>query len=312
MKNLKNIKGMLVLGLTLLTAVPPVLAEVPMSWTQAELSQKAEALYRQGKDQEALEYAEAAFAKDPRDWNALQVAGYASFKLGKKGNAADYCHRSLQVHPQNPDLEAFVVRSFQGTSMESGTPDYLPDLTPIASGLPSQIEPARIDPRLSLPFVPQTGGTDMSSFALANEAFSQARLDARGVGSAGDFMGGFFTGLLAPAVAATGFGFVTSSIGPGEGWGNAGEAFLGGSIGYLAGAIVGTVVVANDREEPRPDLSKVKDRSADYQAFYAQEFRKKGKEKKHHDALAGALVGIGLPIGLLLFTAASSSYGNSY
>lgn len=147
------------------------------------------------------------------------------------------------------------------------------------------------------------------TFNHVPEAEEQARLDIQGVDAGGDFVGGFFGGLLIPPATSLVCGVLGSRLTQGNPSSGAAVGILGG---YLLGVVGGTSLICNGVGEPVPDPTKIAGRSASYQACYLDEFKKKGKNKKHHTALIGGIIGNLVIPGLITGIAIAGGFSFGY
>jgi hypothetical protein len=310
MKTLKRIQATLALGLALLTTARPALAEVPKSWTGYECAQKAEELYRNGEDKAALEYAQAAVARDPEDWEAHQVAGYAAFRLGDKAASAASCRKSLALHPENTALRSFVERNFP--SDLAAAPGFVPDLSPLSPGSDPRLRVAQVSFGETADLEPApTGAYPRGQWSR------QVDRDLKKLDTTGDFLGGFLVGLVAPVALGAAGAFLGERLAPAhtDSYGNhVGSSGLGVGItlGYLTGAVGGTILITHAAGTPEPKASLLEGRSTAYIEGYSREFRERGREKKHHEALAGSLAGVGTEAGVLCALAGIALSGLSF
>lgn len=71
--------------------------------------QKGMASYNLGNYEEALKNFNAAINDDPDSWASYQQAGYCYFHLNRRKKMTASFNESLKLHPDNPELKAFIA-----------------------------------------------------------------------------------------------------------------------------------------------------------------------------------------------------------
>jgi tetratricopeptide (TPR) repeat protein len=77
--------------------------DIYISDNVSKLKEKGDALYKQGRYQEAIEYYDRALAMDPNDVSALNNKGNALGDLGRYQEAIEYYDRALAIDPNDAD-----------------------------------------------------------------------------------------------------------------------------------------------------------------------------------------------------------------
>ncbi len=82
-----------------------------------------EGFYAQKNYDQAIQQYQIAVREDPRFWEAYQRSGMCYFEKGDRASALVNYQKSLDIHPDNPDL-ASLVQDLK--EMEKGTPSSTP------------------------------------------------------------------------------------------------------------------------------------------------------------------------------------------
>ena len=96
--------------------------------------QKGLTSYNLGDYQQALRYFKNAFVKDPNSWLAYQEEGYCYFHLGQDVQMKLALFESLRLHPDNPELKAFMSNlPGKGNSSSNAQAPSSPDASTLTS-----------------------------------------------------------------------------------------------------------------------------------------------------------------------------------